>query len=79
MGAVRLMWFVVLAAFVRSTVTWAQSPDAAAPRVEHQLFAKSAQYPVLPRVLEIELALSAAPRHLRDTASVWVLQSAGYV
>ena len=42
------------------------------------LFAKSAQYPLLPRTLEVELALSAAPTHLRDQASVWVLERNGY-
>jgi hypothetical protein len=42
------------------------------------LFAKSAQYPLLPRTLEVELALSAAPKHLRDQASVWVLERNGY-
>jgi hypothetical protein len=79
MRAVRVVWFAILVTFVQSTVIWAQSPDAAAARVAHALFAKSAQYPVLPRALEIELALSAAPRHLRETASVWVLESAGYI
>lgn len=41
-------------------------------------FAKSPQYPLLPRDLEIELALSAAPKHLRDQAAVWVLENTGY-
>src|SRR4051812_1981964 len=35
--------------------------------------------PMLPRDLEIELALSAAPKHLRDGAAVVVLAAAGYV
>lgn len=35
--------------------------------------------PMLPRDLEIELALNAAPKHLRDGATVLVLDSAGYV
>ena len=43
------------------------------------VFAGSAQYPLLPRTLEIELALSAAPKHLRDDAAVWVLEKTGYV
>jgi hypothetical protein len=42
------------------------------------LFAKSPQYPLLPRALEVELALSAAPKHLRDQATVWVLEQSGY-
>ena len=42
------------------------------------LFAKSPQYPLLPRALEVELALSAAPKHLRDQATVWVLEQNGY-
>jgi hypothetical protein len=41
-------------------------------------FAQSPQYPLLPRALEIELALSAAPKHLRDEATVWVLDKSGY-
>jgi hypothetical protein len=41
-------------------------------------FAKSPQYPLLPRDLEIELALSAAPKHLREQAAVWVLDATGY-
>jgi len=42
------------------------------------LFAQSPQYPLLDRDLEIELALSAAPSHLRANASVWVLEKNGY-
>jgi len=41
-------------------------------------FAQSPQYPLLPRALEIELALSAAPTHLRDGATVWILDKSGY-
>jgi hypothetical protein len=36
-------------------------------------------HPLLPRDLEIELALSAAPKHLRDGAAVLVLEQTGYV
>jgi hypothetical protein len=36
-------------------------------------------HPLLPRDLEMELALSAAPKHLRDAATVLVLQPAGFV
>jgi hypothetical protein len=38
-----------------------------------------ADQPALPRDLEIELALNAAPKHLRDGAAVLVLDAAGYV
>jgi hypothetical protein len=38
-----------------------------------------ADQPVLPRDLEIELALNAAPKHLCDGAAVLVLDSGGYV
>src|SRR3954468_23836554 len=41
--------------------------------------APPADHPLLPRDLEIELALNAAPAHLRDGAAVWVLDHAGYV
>ena len=42
------------------------------------LFAQSPQYPLLPQAVEIELALSAAPKHLREDATVWTLQQNGY-
>ena len=48
------------------------------PHADRQVFAKSVQYPLLPRPLEIELALSAAPKHLRDAATVWTLEESGY-
>src|SRR5271170_6139074 len=41
--------------------------------------AQSKQAPLLPRTLEVELALNGAPRHLREGATVLVLESAGYV
>jgi hypothetical protein len=43
-----------------------------------RLFAGSPQYPMLPPALETELALSAAPKHVRNGASVWVLDTTGY-
>src|SRR4051812_45677252 len=36
-------------------------------------------HPLLPRDVEIELALNAAPPHLRAGAAVWVFDSTGYV
>ena len=42
------------------------------------LFAQSPQYPLLERDLEVELALSAAPAHVRTGAAVWILQESGY-
>jgi hypothetical protein len=41
--------------------------------------AAPADHPMLPRDLEIELALNAAPRHLRDGATVLALGSTGYI
>ena len=52
--------------------------DPQAPGTARPLFARSAQYPLLPRALEVELALSAAPKHLREGATVWVLEQSGY-
>jgi hypothetical protein len=49
------------------------APAAAAPP------AAPPDHPLFPRDLEIELALNAAPPHLRDGAAVWVLDAAGYV
>ena len=48
------------------------------PGPEIRVFAKSAQYPLLARDLEVELALSAAPQHLRRDAAVWILGMDGY-
>src|SRR3954471_13967672 len=45
------------------------APAAAAPP----------DHPLFPRDLEIELALNAAPPHLRAGAAVWVLDTSGYV
>jgi hypothetical protein len=42
------------------------------------LFAQSPQYPLLDRDLEVELALSAAPPHLRAGAAVWLLDRTGF-
>jgi hypothetical protein len=42
------------------------------------LFAQSPQYPLLDRDLEVELALSAAPPHVRAGAAVWVLDRTGF-
>jgi len=42
------------------------------------LFAHSPQYPLLDRDLETELALSAAPPHLRADAAVWILDRNGF-
>lgn len=53
---------------------WLQPPTTEAA----QRFAGSPQYPLLPRTLEIELALNAAPKHVRDQAAVWVLERSGY-
>jgi tetratricopeptide (TPR) repeat protein len=50
-----------------------QAQDADRP-----VFARSVQYPLLPRALELELALSAAPKHLRDASTVWTLETSGY-
>ena len=57
----------------------AQSPAPAARPADGGFFARSPQYPLLPRELETELALSAAPPHLRGGASVAVLEPGGYV
>ena len=64
-----------------TSVVWsamsALSPAGAAQSAggagEGARFAQSPQYPLLPRALEIELALSAAPKHLRDDATVWAI------
>ena len=53
-----------------------------APGVHAQVAAHNSQprqVPLLPRDLEIELALSAAPAHLRNGATVLVLEPGGFV
>lgn len=57
-------------------VAYAQAPQGEGEG--RALFAQSPQYPLLPHALEIELALSAAPKHLRDDATVWTLGQTGY-
>jgi len=54
------------------------SADRPSQEPDRQVFARSAQYPLLPRALELELALSAAPKHLRDASTVWTLDKSGY-
>jgi len=78
MRAVRAFSLAILVALVRPAGAQTQPPDPGARRVDHLRFAQSPQYPLLPRSLEIELALSAAPKHLRENASVWLLESNGY-
>jgi hypothetical protein len=51
----------------------------AAPAFASGTPAAPPDHPLFPRELEIELALNAAPAHLRDGAAVWVLDSSGYV
>ena len=50
-----------------------------APVLASETPAAPPDHPLFPRDLEIELALNAAPPHLRDSAAVWVLDSTGYV
>jgi hypothetical protein len=68
---------LVVAALMRPAA--AQSPDPAPRPAGAALFARSPQYPLLPRELETELALSAAPPHVRAGATVALLESSGYV
>jgi hypothetical protein len=50
-----------------------------APVVAAEAGTPPPDHPLFPRDLEIELALNAAPSHLRDGAAVWVFDSTGYV
>src|SRR3981081_3249589 len=59
---------LVVVMLALSAPALASGPPAAPP-----------DHPLFPRELEIELALNAAPAHLRDGAAVWVLDSTGYV
>ena len=67
---------------VLSTIFLLALPGAVWPQPStaenRKLFARSPQYPLLPHALEIELALSAAPKHLREQATVWTLDETGY-
>ena len=64
--------------FVGAGATSGQPAAGASPGAAQKIFAQSAQYPLLPRALELDLALSAAPKHLRDAATVWTLEPGGY-
>jgi hypothetical protein len=77
----RVRWRAAAAALIVTALICpaaAQSPAPSA-RPADGFFARSPQYPLLPRELETELALSAAPPHLRGGATVAVLESGGYV
>ena len=70
-----IVWSAIVLMFALPPAGAAQSVGGAGNDAR---FAQSAQYPLLPRALEIELALNAAPKHLRDEATVWVLDKSGY-
>ena len=59
-----------------AVVTWVLVASVA---VAHAQQGRYPDLPMLPRDLEIELALNAAPPHLRDAATVLVLEASGYV
>ena len=73
MRGTSVVWSAIVLMSVLSPAGGAQSAGGDSAR-----FAQSPQYPLLPRALEIELALSAAPKHLRDDATVWALDKSGY-
>ena len=65
-----------LQAWTLTSVILMAVPAAAQTPATHTA---SPDHPMLPRDLEIELALNAAPKHLRDGATVLVFDSTGYV
>jgi hypothetical protein len=75
MRGIPAVWSAIVLMCALSPAATAQSAGGAGDAAR---FAQSPQYPLLPRALEIELALSAAPKHLRDDATVWVLEKGGY-
>src|SRR5438552_19182080 len=75
MRCTSVVWSAIVLMSALSPAGAAQSAGGAG---EGARFAQSPQYPLLPRALEIELALSAAPKHLRDDATVCALDKSGY-
>ena len=75
MRSTHVIWSAIVLISALSPAGAAQSAGGAGDGAH---FAQSPQYPLLPRALEIELAPSAAPEHLRDDATVWVLDKSGY-
>src|SRR5437667_1028145 len=75
MRGIPAVWSAIVLMSALSPAGAAQSAGSAG---EGARFAQSPQYPLLPRALEIDLALSAAPKHLRDDATVWALDKSGY-
>src|SRR5947207_4939893 len=73
MRSTRVVWSAIVLMSALSPAGAAQSAGGDSAR-----FAQSPQYPLLPRALEIELALSAAPKHIRNDATVWALDKSGY-
>lgn len=76
---VRWIGAAALVVVALMTSAHAQSPDASPQAARGSFLAQSRQYPLLPRDLEMDLARSAAPPHLRDAATVLVLESTGFV
>jgi hypothetical protein len=64
----RLQMYALAGAILVAVPAAGQTPPTSPP-----------DHPMLARDLEIELALNAAPKHLRDGATVLVLDSTGYV
>ncbi|HYT67226.1 MAG TPA: hypothetical protein VEL51_12450, partial [Vicinamibacterales bacterium] len=75
MRATRVIWSAIV---LMSALSPAGAAQSAGGGGDIARFAQSPQYPLLPRALEIELALSAAPKHLREDATVWILDKSGY-
>jgi hypothetical protein len=74
MRGTQMVWPAIVLMSALSTAGAAQSAGGDGARLP-----QSPQYPLLPRALEIELARSAARKHLRDEATVYLLDKSGYV
>jgi hypothetical protein len=73
MRGTQMVWPAIVLMSALSTAGAAQSAGGDGARLP-----QSPQYPLLPRALEIELARSAARKHLRDEATVYLLDKSGY-
>jgi hypothetical protein len=72
MRCTSVVWSAIVLMSALSPAGAAQSAGGAG---EGARFAQSPQYPLLPRALEIELALSAAPKHLLHPINFAVLSN----
>lgn len=73
----KLTWMYPVVSLVAGGFLFAQTPEPSSAQHDHDTH--GAKVILLPRELEIRLAVNALPKDLREGAAVLVLQSSGYI